>query len=391
VVPLTIVITGLMAVGTIAQFVFGTLGPFLVAEFELSRAQLGTLTTVLFGVAALLSTVMGRATDRVRARLAYGAAFGLSAIALAGIAAAPGYLVLVLFAAVGGMGQALVNPLSNKLVAAHVPVRRRGLVMGIKQSGVQMGAVLAGFALPLLAVLIGWRTAVAAVAVAVLAGWVASGRVVPTGNDGREATAAKRSGGVNRVVAGLAVYAFLMGSGMAAVNAYLPLYAHEAVGLPAGVAGTLVAAIGVVGIASRILVGHLSDRIGDVGLLLNGMALIGAAALVLILLAQEVAAWLIWVGAFAFGWSVAWNAVAMIAVVRLAGPSATGQASGHVLTGFFAGFIVAPVAFGVAADAVGYTRPWLALVLLMVGISIAIWIWRRRSGRETEPAAAADD
>jgi predicted MFS family arabinose efflux permease len=386
VIRLTVLATALMAVGTFAQFVFGVLGPFLVADFQLSRAQFGALTTTLFAVAAVLSPWMGHATDRMRARRVYTALFTVSAAALLGLALSPTYAVLLVFAGMGGVGQALVNPLSNKLVADHIPRPRQGLVMGIKQSGVQMGAVLAGFSLPLLAVLVGWRAAVGAVAATVVVGWLVSLRQMPQGSIVSGESLASRRGGADRAVIGLGVYAFLMGSGVAAVNAYLPLYAHEVVGLTPAVAGTLIGAIGMVGIASRILVGHITDRVGDTTLLLNGLAVIATAAVVFILLAPLLGAWLVWVGALVFGWSVAWNAVAMIAVVKLSGRHATGRASGYVLAGFFAGFIVAPVTFGTAVDATGYTAPWIALAMLLGGVSLAVWVWRRRTGRTSGAA-----
>lgn len=380
-VSVAVMATAVMAVGTVPQFVFGTLGPFVVTEFDLSRAQFGGLTTVLFAVAAVLSPSMGQATDRFSARLTYGTVFVVSAVALAGIAVSPSYLILITFSGLGGVGQALVNPLSNRLVADYVPVHRRGLILGIKQSGVQMSAVVAGLSLPVLAVLIGWRAAVGAVAVAAAAGWAASAVRLPSGSPSHGAGHEARPGGADRIVVLLGTYAFLMGCVTAAVSAYLPLYAHEVLGLSAGVAGVLVAAIGVVGITSRIIVGHLADRIGGFASLLNGMSVIGAVAVALIVLAQPLGSGLIWLAAFVFGWSVAWNAVAMIAVVMLRGTNRTGRASGYVLTGFFAGFIIAPVAFGAAVDAVGYTAPWIALGVLLVGISVAIWIWRWRTGR----------
>src|SRR5690606_26740535 len=236
VVSLAVMTTALMAVGTIAPFVFGALGPSIVADFDLSRAQFGALTTVLFTVAAALSATLGHSTDRVSVRITYGVAFVTAAVTLGGVAAAPTYLVLIAFAAVGGIAQAIANPLSNKLVADHAPRHRRGILMGIKQSGVQIGAVVAGVTLPVLAALVGWRQAVAAVGVLVVAGGAASARSVPgpvrAGDEGDG-----RPSGVARTVVMLGTYAFLMGSVMAAVNAYLPLYAHEVIGLTPAVAG----------------------------------------------------------------------------------------------------------------------------------------------------------
>jgi predicted MFS family arabinose efflux permease len=386
VVSLTVLATALMAVGTVTQFVIGALGPFLVTEFDLSRAQFGLLMTVLFAVAFVLSPAIGHGTDRTRTRVSFATAFLVSAVALLGVALSGTYLVLLVFAGLSGVTQALVNPLSNRLVADHIPPPRRGLALGIKQSGVQMAAALAGLLLPIATMLIGWRAAVGGFAAAAVFGWLISDRWLPRSAPDRGSAAPAGSGRLDRMVLGLVAYSFVMGSVIAAVSAYLPLYAHEEVGLAPGTAGTLLAAIGVVGIASRITVGHLTDRLGDVVALLTGLAATGAVAAVLVVLAAPLGAWLIWLGAFGFGCSVAWNAVVMVAVVRAGGPHSTGRASGYVLAGFFAGFIIAPVGFGSAADAVGYLLPWLALVGLLIGVSLAGLAWRWRIGRASRSA-----
>ena len=68
-------------------------------------------------------------------------------------------------AAVVGIGQTLANPATNKMIAHEVPPGRRGLITGIKQSGVQAGAFVAGVAFPAAAVAVGWRSVPLAVAV----------------------------------------------------------------------------------------------------------------------------------------------------------------------------------------------------------------------------------
>ena len=59
----------------------------------------------------------------------------------------------------------------------------------------------------------------------------------------------------------LAVYAFLMGSGVAAVNAYLPLYLVERAGATQEMAGAVVATIGLVGIFSRLAISKIRSRV----------------------------------------------------------------------------------------------------------------------------------
>jgi MFS family permease len=63
--------------------------------------------------------------------------------------------------------------------------------------------------------------------------------------------------------------------------------------------------------------------------------------------------------------AVAWNAVAMVAVVRTSESGGTGRASGTVLTGFFAGLLVSPVIAGSMVDRTGsYAVGWAVITAL---------------------------
>lgn len=370
--------TAVMAAGSFVPFVFSTLGPTLVDDLALGRAAFGALTTVLFAVAAALSPAMGWVVDRVATRRAYTGHFLLSAAVLGGIALAPSYALLVACAGAAGIAQAFANPLSNRLIAEHVPAPRQGVVIGVKQSGVQVGMVLAGLSLPVLAVAVGWRAGVAWVAAIVLLGWAASVRSTPDypahGGAGERA----RPAGAGRAVLVFAACSYVFGSAMAALTAYLPLYAHESLAVSTPVAGALVGTAGAVGIAARVLVGHTSDRLGEPVLLLEALAWTATAAVGLVLLAASFGTAALWLGTLCFGVSMAWNAVAMITVVRAAGPQHAGRASGAVMGAFFAGFIVAPVLVGAVVDASGsYVAPWSAVLAAMVVTAASLHRWRR--------------
>ena len=86
-------------------------------------------------------------------------AFAIAAATLVGMALAPAYPVMLLAAGLAGLALATGNPVTNKLVAVHLPPGSRGLVMGGKQAGVQVGAFLAGALLAPLAAQAGWRAA----------------------------------------------------------------------------------------------------------------------------------------------------------------------------------------------------------------------------------------
>ena len=72
------------------------------------------------------------------------------------------YAGLVAGSALFGIAIAFGNPATNQLAARSVRAGQHGIVTGIKQSGVQVGAFLAGFVLPRAAETTGWRPALGA-------------------------------------------------------------------------------------------------------------------------------------------------------------------------------------------------------------------------------------
>ncbi len=387
-----------MAAGAFPGYAFGILGPFLVDEFTLSRSQLGLLTTGLFLVGGSLSLPAGTLVDRHGGRRVMLGAFAVLGAAMATAAAAPSFPLLVVAAALAGVALAAGNPTTNKLVAVHVPAGRRGITMGFKQAGVQVGAFLTGALLAPAAAAWGWRLALAASVAVPVAGVVATLRIVPDDRGARSApagvgpiparagaaaAAGRRAAPLPAAVRWLAAYAFLMGAGVAAVNAYLPLYGVERLGLSVRVAGAAAALIGAVGIASRVVWGWLSERRSGFVAPLLVMAAGAVAALALVVAAQVAGAWLLWPAALVLGaTAVTWNAVGMLAVLDEVEAADAGRASGYVLFGFYGGFVPSPILFGAVVDATGdYRVAWTAVAGVFTAAALLMAWWGRASRR----------
>ncbi|ONM48190.1 MFS transporter [Nocardia donostiensis] len=196
--------------------------------------------------------------------------FLLGALALAVFAVAPSYPVLVVGIAVSGLAQALANPVTNKLILTRVVVDRRGPVMGWKQSGVQLGAFLAGVPLAAIAAAASWRWAVAAGAavsmISIFAGFVLS----PDANSVRRPTVLIGRPGWRAVRLG--AFSVLLGGGISAINTYLPLYGIAEFGMAEGAAAALLAVLGAAGIAGRVWWTRRSAALGDRAVLLGPLA-----------------------------------------------------------------------------------------------------------------------
>jgi predicted MFS family arabinose efflux permease len=381
----TAVITLLMVVGTFTQFAVSTLGPFIVSELELTRAQFGTLAAAPFIVAGLLTRVVGNTVDHVRPRVAHVGVFLVVAAGLTGMGFAGSYPWILAATGFTGVGLAVVTPLTNRLVASLVVPRLQGLVLAIKQSGTHLGAMVAGATLPWLGGWIGWRvTLLVGVAVVLIMGLASTPRVPSDPAEERMGTLEEisRHRGAVRV---LTLYAFLMASGTAAMNGYLPLYAHEQAGLSAPVAGALMAVVGGMTVLTRVLLGYLSDRGTETFRVLQILALGAAASVACIIAAGKLGPWILWPGAAAFGIGGSWNAVVMITIVKRLGSSNVGGSSGLVMTGFFAGFILSPPAFGFLIDATGTYSASLGMVLAaFASTGFGMGLWRRAMSRRPD-------
>lgn len=369
-----------MGSGTLLGYAFGVLGPALVTEFSLSRTQLGLLTSVFFLVGGCSSLAAGPAVDRLGARRVMLAAFALMGVSLAAMAASPDYVSLLGISAVAGLALSTGNPTTNKAVAEQIPPGRRGITMGVKQAGVQVVAFLAGAVLAPVAAHWGWRPALLLGALVPAAGLVGTLVTVPRDPPKPDPGTGAVGSGPLSAVRRMAVYAFLMGAAVAAVNAYLPLYAVERLGMSVPAAGAVVAAMGMVGILSRVAWGWGSERMRSFALPLVGM---GAGAVVAVgaVAVAPSSAWLVWPGALLFGaTAVAWNSVGMLAVLATVDPAEAGRASGIVLFGFYSGFVPGPLLFGATVDAVGYGAAW-ALVLAVLGAAAVLMLPTRRTAR----------
>lgn len=349
-----------MGLSMFVLFALGALGPALLADLGISRSQLGSLPAVAFGTAGLLSLFSGHLTDLMGGRRLLLVLLTAVACAFTVLALAGGYGPLLAGLVLAGAAQACANPATNHLIATHLPPPRRAAAIGVKQSGVQFGAFAAGLLMPSLAAATSWRTALALVVPVALATAAAAALLLPRDqpreHTGKTLTLPARP---NRAARWLVVYSLGVGTGLAALNTYLPLYAHEELGLGARASGALIAAVGVAGIAARMLWTRVSGRLADIGVPLLVLAA-AAVCFLLLLPAAGLLTPLVWIGAVGLGGSaVAANAVSMVAVVRGTAFGATGHASALVSMGFFGGFVVGPLGFGLIADGpAGYLGGW---------------------------------
>lgn len=377
-----VALTLAMAVATFIQFALGALGPALTADLVLTRFQFGSLSTVFFTVGALASPFVGRLVDVVGGRRVMIALFSLDAVSFLAMAVSPSYLWLLAAVAVGGIAISACNPVTNQLVAVHIPRGGgQGTIMGVKQSGVQVGAVIAGVGLPVAAATMGWRAGIAMATVLAVGGALLSALILPRPEHRPQAPPGEPLSGAPPVpaVRWLIPYAFFMGAGVAAATAYVALFAHERLGFSQVRAGLVLALMGAVAVVARIVWAREAERAGRVVLPLALIGGIAVVSTVLLVVAETVGQPLLWVAAVGVGVSgSAWNSVAMLAIVRETDRRLAGRASGRVLSAFYVGLLASPVAFGAIVDATdSYRLAWGFVAILFLAGAVVTFAWYR--------------
>ncbi len=318
-----------------------------------------------------------RLADDIGARRAVVTSLALSVAALLAVALAPSLAVLLMAALMVGVAQASGNPGTNKLIAVHVPAGSRGVITGVKQSGVQAGTFLGGVLLPIGAALWGWRGAVLASAVLTAVILTASKWTLPSDPTatGHGLVGVARAGLPTDTLRRLSLYGLLLGAAGSAVFTFLPLYAQDELGQTPLAAGSALALTGLVGVGARIGWARLAETSLGPQRVLRVIALIAVVSAGSFLASPSAGAGPMWAGAVLAGLSLSgWNAVAMLAVIQEMPPGAIGKASGVVVVGFYTGIAVGAPVFGWSVDSTGsYRFGWAA-----VGASAAAaWLLMR--------------
>ena len=380
-------------------------------DLDFDDAALGLTIGSFYLVGALGSALSGRAVERVGPR----AALRFTALATAAALLATGWLAgswaaLTGMVALAGLANAFAQPATNLYIARGVRPSRQGLAIGIQKSGIPAAALLGGLAVPTLGLTVGWSWAFVIGALLALGASayvppVPSGSAKPTADrapgtgeaaerqsnkkaaEDNEAAAGKETqdvlasgakGGAagrpdvpTRLLAALATATGLAAAGSGSLSGFFVVSSVGA-GIDEGMAGVLLGAGSLVGIAVRLVMGAMADR-GAIGAwnTLTVMFLVAAASFGGLAIGSE--AVLMAVLPFAFATAFAWPSLYHLAVVR-ANPSAPGAATGITMTGSYTGAVGGPLVFGLVADRASYGWAWLITVVFMVAAAAVMTV-----------------
>jgi MFS family permease len=343
--------TGLMISGVLPAFLTASLASRIPEDFAFGDSRVGAAIAIFHVMCAVCSTPAGRLVERIGPvagmRIA-ATATALACLAIATVAQSAVALTALLL--VGGLANALGGPSVSALLKREVAVRRQGLAFGAQQSGGSLGALLAGLALPAVAIPFGWRWAFLAVAALALA----AAALAPTGGTAQTAARATPPRGLTSVHA-LALAAALASAAGVGFVSFLVIYAVER-GMSHAAAGLLLGAVSLAATCSRIGVGVFADRRGQEPLRPVTAMLAASIGGYLLLIAGDPA--LIVVAALlagSCGW--AWPGGLTLAVVQRS-PGAPAWAVGVLMAGLFTGAIAGPLLVGVLAQHERFALAW---------------------------------
>jgi sugar phosphate permease len=361
-----------LAAGTGAQAAFSAvalglpaLAPELREEFGLSLGQVGVVLGAVWLGTTLTLLPWGLLADRVGERWVLAAGLAACGLVLVPAGRASGFWDVVILVFLAGATGASVNAASGRAVMGWFAPDERGLALGIRQTAIPAGGLIAAVVLPALE---------AGDAFAFLAGVCLAGALVGALLVREPSAGPSVSAGSDRILRDGRLWLLCIASGIylvaqIAVIGFVVLYLHDERGFSEAEAAAVLAAIHVTAVALRIAAGRWSDLVGSrVGPLrqigvATGLALAAATALLgaapALLAPAFVAA-----GAL----SMAWNGLSFAAAAELAGRARSGAALGFQQTVLTAVGVVVPVAFAAVAAGVSWRLAYgLAALFPLVG------------------------
>jgi MFS family permease len=341
-------------------------------DIGLTPTTLGILTAAFFLTAAVTSAPLGRLVESIGWRRSMrinivGSATVLIAIALFARSFAAFAVLLIL----GGAVYGLANPAANTSLAEQVDPSRRGIIFGLKHAGIPSSTLLAGLAIPVLILTVGWPATYAIAALLAPAVWL----LIPTAHADPLAAASTPGRGSRPLnamdLAMLAGAAALSAVVAISLGTFLVAAAVEKASFSESAAGILLFAGSVASIAGRVTAGAVTDRVGGRGFV--GLAvMMGIGSVVFFLLPQAtsaVAFVVLVLVAFATGWG--WTGLMTFTVVN-ANTSTVAASSAITQAGVFLGAGFGPILLGWTIENTSFDMSWaLVSAALLIAASIA--------------------
>ena len=369
----------ILALGTGAQTAYSAvflgipvLAPALQNEYDLDLTQVGLAIAAANAGSVFTLLAWGLLADRVGERVVLAVGLAGCGAGLLVAAFAPSFGVLVVALALGGASGASVNAASGRAVMSWFGQEERGFALGIRQTALPIGGLLAALLLPPIEAAGGLRAGLVALAVgclvAALAG--ASGLREAPHEEGELSD-------IGHPVRDPRMWQLSVGSALVlaaqiSILSFLILFLHGERGLSTAEAAGVFALIQALGAVARIVTGRWSDRlkarIAPLRRLALGLSVSLATAAVLLTAPLPI---LIPVFVAAGALSLSWNGLSFTAAAELAGRRRAGAALGFQQTALAITSAAAPPAFAAVVEAGSWSLAYgLAAAMPVAGVAV---------------------
>jgi MFS family permease len=371
-----------VASATLALMAAPVLAPSIARDLDLSPEWVGLYSGTVWGSALLISAWAGRIVERLGAWQTSRLCAVLCALGVAAAASAHP-LGLLASAVLIGLGNGIEAPPASQVLAQHVPAARRPMFFSLKQSGVQLGAVMASVSLPGLAIALGWRSALLAAAL-VVAGVGAALMLAMARHPAPAAPAPSPGTGpragwrkvlrANPALARLAIAAGAFGATQVCLNSFIVTFLVRERGLELAQAGWVAALTQGCGLVGRLLWGWVASRV------LPSMSLLRALGCVMIVCAltlgtlgatMSMAALLPLAALFGLSAS-GWNGVFLAEVAERSPPGEIGTTTGAVMVLMMTGLVAGPLLFSTIASLSSLGGAYAAVSLIALSGTLAL-------------------
>ena len=351
--------------------------PFWQSEFHLSQASAGLAVTFMNGGQILSMLLLGMATDRYGERGVVALtmiAMGLSAFGAAAFGTS--YLSLLLFLTLLGAWYASVQPGGTRAIIRWFPPNMRGFATGVRQAGLPLGTAIAAMLLPLLALTYSWQMAMVVQGAVGIVGGILFGLfhrddyghiATPGGPTVRQLIAQLSQ---NKIFWAVLLAGVAMATFQYTFSAHVLSFLSRHLQIPIVVAAFIFAVAQGVGIAGRVALAGISDRLWPgkrMRSLVWLMMLCAGVVGVLMVLPAQPPLWLMYtlftvLGLAGIGWYPLW----LLQVAEMAPKAAVASTISFAMTINLVAITLMPPVFGLVVDVASYNAAWSVLVAMLV-------------------------
>ena len=299
-----------------------------------------------------------------------------------------------------GIGYGPSPPAGSDILHRYAPEGRRSLIFSIKQSAVPLGGVLVGLLVPTLAVSYGWRLGLTLAAILAAATTLIVQPFRASIDADRERhrslplsaflslavlTLPLRAMALSPVLPRLTFIGFALATMQGCLLGFYVTYMVTDIGLALASAGVAFAVMQGMGIAGRIIIGWIADRVGSAMRTLTALTLASiGAALVTAAITPDWPRWAILLVAGATGLAAtSWNGIYLAEIARVAPPGRVGDATSGASILTFIGYVLGPASLALLVEYTGSYR--LAFVLMAALPAAAVALLQRSRRPEVAP------